>query len=191
MNGLNRPNRANQGCGPDSAFSVRREEIVTKTNLIYAAAPLIFTLAAGCSAISGEKKDSNDAASGSGDVTTVTGCLSTDANGRYALTAAPDATGAMASRMVDDNDRDTKSYLLMGGENLQAHLGKKVEVTGRVSGKTLDMEHKAGNETQQPPATGGDHNQPTVKTEEEIDLEARQFTVQTIRDVAGTCTVTQ
>ena len=163
---------------------------MTKTNLIYAAAPLIFTLAAGCSAISGEKKDSNGA-TGSGDATTVTGCLSTDANGRYALTAAPDATGAMASRMVDDNDRDTKSYVLMGGENLQAHLGKKVEITGTVSGKTLDMEHKAGNETAQPPATGGDHNQPTVKTQEEIDLEARQLTVQTIRDVAGSCTVTQ
>jgi hypothetical protein len=167
------------------------EETVTKTNLIYAAAPLIFTLAAGCSAISGEKKDGTDATSGSGDVTTVTGCLSTDANGRYALTAAPDATGAMASRMVDDNDRDTKSYVLMGGENLQAHLGKKVEVTGTVSGKTLDMEHKAGNETEQPPAAGGDRNQPTVKTEEEIDVEARQLTVKTVRDVEGTCAVTQ
>ena len=162
-----------------------------KTNLIYAAAPLIFALGAGCSAISGEKKDGNNGISGSGDMTTVTGCLSTDANGRYALTAAPDATGAMASRMVDDNDRDTKTYVLNGGEDLQAHLGKKVEVTGKVSGKTLDMEHKAGSETQQPPAAGGDHNQPTVKTQEEIDLEVRQMTVQTVRDVAGTCTVTQ
>jgi hypothetical protein len=97
----------------------------------------------------------------------------------------------MASRMVDDNDRDTKSYVLMGGENLQAHLGKKVEVTGTVSGKTLDMEHKAGNETEQPPAAGGDRNQPTVKTEEEIDVEARQLTVKTVRDVEGTCAVTQ
>ena len=161
-----------------------------KTNLIYAAAPLIFALGAGCSAISGEKNDNNPA-SGSGDTTTVTGCLSTDANGRYALTAAPDATGSMASRMVDDNDRDTKTYVLNGGENLQAHLGKKVEVTGRVSGKQLDMEHKSGTETQQPPASGGDHNQPTVKTQEEIDLEARHLTVQSVRDVAGTCTVPQ
>lgn len=162
-----------------------------KTNLIYAAAPVIFALAAGCSSISGEKSDSADGTSGSGDMTTITGCLSTDANGRYALTAAPDATGALASRMVDDNDRDTKTYLLTGGENLQAHLGKKVEVTGRVSGETVDMEHKGGNETQQPPAAGGDHNQPTVKTQEEIDLEARQLAVHDVRDVASTCVVTQ
>ena len=162
-----------------------------KRSLTYAIAPVIFALAAGCSAISGEKRDADNRTSSSGDETTVTGCLSTDANGRFALTAAPDATGAMASRMVDDNDRDTKTYVLVGGDNLQAHLGKKVEVTGTVSGKTLDMEHKAGTETQQPAASGGDHNQPSVKTQEEIDLEARQLTVRDVRDVSGTCTVTQ
>ena len=159
-----------------------------KSSLIYAITPVIFALAAGCSAMSGEKRDSSKAA---GDEVTVAGCLSSDANGRFALTAAPDAAGALAARAVDDNDRDTKTYLLIGGEDLQSHLGKKVEVTGKVSGKTLDMEHKAGAETQQPAASGGDHNQPSVKTQEEIDVEARQLTVRQVRDVAPTCTVSQ
>ena len=162
-----------------------------KRNLIYSIAPVIFALAAGCSAISGEKRDGDGKATGSGDSVTVAGCLSSDANGRFALTAAPDATGSIAARTIDDNDRDTKSYVLIGGDNLQAHLGKKVEVTGTVSGKTIDMEHKAATESKEPAASGGDHNQPSVKTKEEIDVEARQLTVREIKDVAATCTVTQ
>jgi hypothetical protein len=164
---------------------------VNKRTLFFASAPVIFALAAGCSAMSGEKKDDDGSASGSADTVTVAGCLSSDANGRFALTAAPDATGSIAARTIDDNDRDTKSYVLIGGDNLQAHLGKRVEVTGTVSGKTIDMEHKASTEQKEPAASGGDHNQPSVKTSEEIDLEARQLTVREIKDVAPTCTVTQ
>ena len=162
-----------------------------KRNLIYSIAPVIFALATACSALSGEKKGDDGSASGSGDTVTIAGCLSSDASGRFALTAAPDATGSIAARTIDDNDRDTKSYVLIGGDNLQAHLGKRVEVTGTVSGKTIDMEHKASTEAKEPAASGGDHNQPSVKTSEEIDLEARQLTVREIKDVAPTCTVTQ
>jgi hypothetical protein len=39
-----------------------------------------------------------------------------------------------------DNERDTHSYVLVGGDNLQAHLGKRVEVVGTLSGKSQDME---------------------------------------------------
>jgi hypothetical protein len=163
---------------------------VNKTTLFYAAAPAIFALAAGCSAISGEKKDDAAGKSGSGDEVTIAGCLSTDSNGRYALTAMTDAAGGAMARGFD-NDIDTKSYVLNGGENLQAHLGKRVEVVGTVEGKSMDMEHKDTKTTEQPPAAGGDHNQPSVKTKEEIDLEARQLNVREVRDVAGTCTATQ
>jgi hypothetical protein len=164
---------------------------VKKRNLIYAIAPVIFALATACSALSGEKHGDEAKGSGSGDTVTIAGCLSSDANGRFALTAAPDATGAIAARTIDDNDRDTKSYVLVGGDNLQAHLGKRVEVTGTVSGKTIDMEHKASTEQKEPAASGGDRNQPSVKTSEEIDVEARQLTVREIKDVAATCSVTQ
>lgn len=161
-----------------------------KRNLFYATAPVIFALAAGCSAISGEKRNSIDADSSSGDVVTIAGCLSTDSNGRYALTAMTDAAGGAVARGFD-NDIDTKSYVLNGGDNLQAHLGKRVEVIGTIEGKSIDMEHKETKKTEQPPASGGDHNQPSVKTKEEIDMEARQLNVREVRDVAGTCTANQ
>ena len=160
-----------------------------KSSVTYAIAPVIFALAAGCSAISGEKKDSTNGTTGSGDTTTVAGCLSTDANGRFALTVAPDATAQAAGRGFDGGDRETRTYLLSGGDNLQAHLGKRVEVVGTVEGKKIDIEHKDTKEQQEPAASGGDHNQPTVKTKEQIDLEARQMNVREIRDVAATCTI--
>lgn len=161
-----------------------------KRRLIYAGAPVIFALAVGCSAMSGEKRDDASRASGSGDEVTIAGCLSSDSTGRFALTAAPDAAASIAARTIDDTDRDTKSYLLVGGENLQAHLGKRVEVTGTVSGKTIDIEHNDTKKTEQPPAAGGDNNRPVVKTKEEVDVEARQLNVRQVRDVAATCTVT-
>jgi len=46
---------------------------VKKRNLIYAIAPVIFALAAGCSAMSGEKRDGDGKATGSGDTVTVAG----------------------------------------------------------------------------------------------------------------------
>ena len=160
-----------------------------KSSLIYAIAPVIFAIAAGCSAMSGEKRGDEAARSGSGDTTTVAGCLSTDSNGRFALTVAPDAAGATAARGFE-GERETKTYVLNGGENLQAHLGKKVEVVGTIEGKKIDIEHKDTKEQQEPAASGGDHNQPVVKTKEEIDVEARQMNVREVRDVAPTCVVT-
>jgi hypothetical protein len=162
---------------------------VKKSSLIYAIGPVIFALSAACSSARGDERAGNDNASASGDETTVAGCLSTDANGRYALTVAPDPTAQAAGRGFDGGDRETRTYLLSGGDNLQAHLGKRVEVVGTVEGKKIDIEHKDTKEQQEPAATGGDHNQPVVKTKEEIDLEARQMNVREIRDVAATCTI--
>ena len=156
---------------------------MTKKSLIYGAAPVIFALAAACSSARG---DEGAADGSSGDEVTIAGCLSTDANGRYALTAAPDATGSAVARGFD-SDPDTKAYVLVGGDNLQAHLGKRVEVVGTVEGKPIDIEHEATKEQREPAASGGDRNQPSVKTKEEIDVEARQLNVRQVRDVPGTC----
>jgi hypothetical protein len=159
---------------------------VTKKSLIYGAAPVIFALAAACSSARGDERGGDGTGSSSGDEVTIAGCLSTDANGRYALTAAPDATGSAVARGFD-SDPDTKAYVLVGGDNLQAHLGKRVEVVGTVEGKSIDIEHEATKEQREPAASGGDRNQPSVKTKEEIDVEARQLNVRQVRDVPGNC----
>ena len=146
-----------------------------KPTLICAVAALNLAIAVACSNIRGE------------DTVTVAGCLSASEDGRYALTAAPDAAIATAARAMD-NERDTHTYVLVGGDNLQAHLGKRVEVTGTLSGKKHDMEQESSKKTEAAPATTGGET-PTVKTTEDIDLEARQLKVREVREVAPTCSV--
>ena len=70
------------------------------------------------------------APTGHGDEVTVRGCL-TGANGRYALTVTPEAMGAVASRAAAGDERDTHTYALVGGDNLQQHAGRQVESPAR------------------------------------------------------------
>lgn len=117
---------------------------------------------------------------------TITGCLSSSPDGRFALTAAPDAAVSTVARAAAD-EQETHTYILIGGENLQAHLGKRVEVTGTLTGRTQELDHDAKTKTEQPPTSRGET--PTVKTNEEVEISVRQLTVHQVRDVAPTCTV--
>ena len=146
-----------------------------KRTVICAVAALNLAIGVACSNIRGEE------------TVTIAGCLSADEAGRFALTAAPDAAVATTARAMD-NERDTHSYVLVGGDNLPAHLGKRVEVVGTLSGKTKDFEREATTKTEAPPAASGGET-PTVKTTEDIDMQVRQLNVRTVREVAPTCSV--
>ena len=158
-----------------------------RRTLIWVAALNFAVAGVGCSSTRGNEGEAGANANSSGDTVTIAGCLSTGQDGRFALTAAPDTAVSTTARAMD-NERDTHTYVLVGGDNLQSHLGKRVEVIGTVSGRTQDMERKDTKKTETAPATtGGDT--PTVKTEEEIDLEVRQLNVRQVRDLAPTCVV--
>jgi len=132
-------------------------------------------------------KPINDSA---GDVRTISGCLSAGQDGQFALTAAPDAAvSTIAQGTGLDRDRDTNAYVLIGGDNLQSHVGKRVEVTGTLQGHKQDVEQHDSKKTESAPAAGG-NDTPTVKTKESVDLEVRQLNVRSVRDVAPTCSVT-
>jgi hypothetical protein len=144
---------------------------------------------AACSSARGNEERADARPSGSGDEVTIAGCLS-GADGRFALTAAPDAGVAIAGRAVAGEERETHSYVLIGGNNLQEHIGKRVEVTGTIVGGGKDIEHEAEKKTQQPDATGSG-DKPTVKTQEEVEVEVRQLNVRDVRAVSGSCQLTQ
>src|SRR5436190_15061095 len=118
-----------------------------------AAAALNLAIATACSSARGDERKADDRASSSGDSVTIAGCLTAGQDGRYALTAAPDAAVATAARAMD-NERDTNVYMLVGGDNLQAHLGKRVEVVGTLSGKKVDMEQGSTKKREAGPAAG-------------------------------------
>lgn len=144
---------------------------------------------AACSSASGNADDERAATSGSGDEVTIAGCLS-GADGRFVLTAAPDAAGAIAGRAVAGDERETHSYILVGGSNLQEQLGKRVEVIGTIEGGSKQVEHEAEKRNVEPNATGGDEK-PTVKTSEEVEVQVRQLHVRDARAVGGDCQLTK
>jgi hypothetical protein len=106
-----------------------------------------------------------------GDSVTVSGCLTTGQDGRAVLTAAPDPGVSVADRAAS-GARDTYTYVLVGGENLQSHVGKRVEVTGTVAGKTDEVEHKTRGETRAAP-TGKPDEAVRTSSEERVDVEIR------------------
>jgi hypothetical protein len=159
---------------------------VANQNLICVTVAVILAFAgARCSPARGEH--ASEAAKGSGDTVTVSGCLTASPDGNFALTAAPDAAVSTAARAMND-ERETHSYVLVGGDNLTQHLGKRVEVTGKLAGRTQEMEQDARKTTESAPSTAGGDT-PTVKTKEEIDLEVRQLHVSAVKSVAPTCAV--
>ncbi len=159
---------------------------MSKRSLICLAAVANFAIAAtACSSARGDEPEGNGSAKGSGDEVTIAGCLS-GSDGNFVLTAAPDAAVAATERAFAD-ERETHTYVLSGGTNLQQHLGKRVEVVGTLEGRERELDHDAKSKTTAPP-TGGDT--PTVATKEEIEVEVRGLNVREVRSVSGTCTLT-
>ena len=158
--------------------------------LITLAVGLTLAFGTACSSARGDEDRSDAAASGSGDTVRIAGCLSGSPDGRFALTAAPDGVAATAGRAVAGDERETHSYILIGGDNLQQHIGRRVEVVGTLSGSSRQVDHDAKTKAEVPNATGGD-DKPTVKTTEEVEVQVRQLNVTEVRPVTGDCKLTQ
>jgi hypothetical protein len=132
--------------------------------------------------------DPTGSASASGGNVSVEGCLNGGPDGRVVLTAAPGPAVTTAAR-PGMGERDTHSYVLVGGQNLQQHFGKRVAVSGTLMGRGDELEREMKTEAQAKPTgtTGGD--KPTVETKAEVDLEVRQLNVAEVREVSPTCQV--
>jgi len=164
---------------------------------IYVLASLSLVLAgAACSPNRAEERPSattaaESRAAGGGDMVKVEGCMSGSPDGRLVVTAAPDPLGSAVARAGNvDSERDTHSYVLVGGDNLQQHIGKRVEVTGTLIGKEQEVEQAAKAESQSPRAGGAGDKTATVKTTEAVDIEVKQLQVAGVRGLSPTCQVT-
>jgi hypothetical protein len=159
---------------------------------IYAAAALITAVAV--SACSPDRPagtatptaEANRPVGGPSDAVTVSGCLSGGPDGRFVLTAAPDKGVTTAAR-PGMAERDTFSYVLVGGANLQQHVGKRVEVSGTLAGRRQEVETEAKT-GDRPTGTSGSQP-PKVETKAEVDVEIRQLNVSAIRELDATCKI--
>jgi hypothetical protein len=133
--------------------------------------------------------EANRPVGGPSDGVTVAGCLTGGPDGRFVLTAAPDA-GVTAAARAGMGERDTFSYVLVGGSNLGQHVGKRVEVSGTLAGRRQEIEAETRTEgTARPSGSTDAREQPKVETTTEVDVEVRQLNVSAIRELAPTCTI--
>ncbi len=122
-----------------------------------------------------------------GNEVTVNGCLSAGPGGSFVLTASTGAEVAVSAR-AGSGTRETYSYGLVGGQNLQQHLGRRVEVTGRLDDDAdQEVEMEAKRESSTAGKSGGEDVTAKVETKEEVDIEVRQLHIGSIRQVDGTC----
>jgi hypothetical protein len=139
-----------------------------------------------------------------GESVTVTGCLAGGTNNTFTLTAAPAAaaeeapTGTTATTPAGTKVAKTVTYTLTGGKpaDLKPHVGHTVTVTGveaapQMSTGTKDTSKGAAT-TQgtsgSKPAGGG---KPTVETTAQAQIVARELSVNAVKMVAASCSLTK
>jgi hypothetical protein len=150
-----------------------------------------------CSRAADEREQQQQAAlatrgASSGEEVTITGCLTGAADGgAFAVTADRNAltSGAIYS---GSGEVPTYTYELVGNAgDLSSHLGRQVQVKGRVDearNDEVDVETKAKAEGA-PVQSGNDKVTPAVETNEEMEIKVRRLHVSSVTPTGGTCSL--
>lgn len=159
-----------------------------RTGLIFG---MMFSLAlasGACSRTAEERADTSDA--DLGDELTVTGCLTASpGNDAFVVTAARTAltSGALHS---GSGETPTYTYELTGDVGqVTEHVGRQVEVTGRLD-KDRDDEVEVDNEDETKlPArqSGNDTVTPAIEMETEMDIKVRRLHVASVKPTGQPC----
>jgi hypothetical protein len=115
---------------------------------------------------------------------TVVGCLQSGAQpNQFVLAATPDPL-AKGVAVATAGAVPNVTYQLSGGSNLQAHVGHRVEITGKTSGKaqkatSTDANVKRDNIPGKP--------DPKVETKEKAAIELHDLEIESMKMVSTSC----
>jgi hypothetical protein len=129
-----------------------------------------------------------------GDELTVTGCLtSAPDRGAFVVTADRNAltSGALHAR---DGETPTYTYELTGNTaDLAQHVGRQVQVTGRVDDDRDDNVKVDQEEKTELPKTqsGNDTVTPAIETDTEMRINVRRLTVASVKQTGQACAANQ
>lgn len=163
---------------------------------------LIFSVALGagaCSRTAEERGEMQEAAlaardGAAGEEMTVTGCLTSAADrGAFVVTADRTAltSGALHSR---DGETPTYTYELTGNAgDLAQHVGRQVQVTGRLDDDRDDeVKVDRQEETKLPETQSGDEKvTPAIETETEMRINVRRMNVSSVTATGQPCAANQ
>lgn len=136
----------------------------------------------------GATGDAVDAATG--DEITVKGCL-TAAPDRAAFVVTADRDALTSDAIyAGSGGTPTYTYELMGNTgDLTTHVGRQVEVTGRLdTDRKDDVDVDEEEKTALPPVQSGDRKvEPSIKTETEVDINIRRLQVAKVAPTGQAC----
>jgi len=101
---------------------------------------------------------------------TVVGCLQSGAQANQFVLAATADPIAKGVAVATSGSVPNVTYVLSGGSNLAAHVGHRVEITGRTSGNAQKAESSDANVKRE---RVPDKPDPKVETKEKIAIEMR------------------
>jgi hypothetical protein len=163
---------------------------------------LIFTVAVGagaCSRAAEERGEQQEAAiaardGAAGDEMTVTGCLTSAADRGAFVVTADRAALASGALYAGDGETPTYTYELTGNTgDLTPHVGRQVEVTGRLDDDRDDEVKVDEKETTELPETqsGDDRVTPAIETDTEMRINVRRLQVSSVSPTGAPCATAQ
>ncbi len=115
---------------------------------------------------------------------TVVGCLQTGAQpNQFVLTATADSL-AKGVAVATSGAVPNVTYVLSGGTNLAAHVGHRVEISGRTSGHAQKAVSTDTNVKRESIPNKPD---PKVETKEKATIEMRDLQVESLKMVSTSC----
>ena len=115
---------------------------------------------------------------------TVVGCLQTGAQPNQFVLAATAGSMAKGVAVATSGAVPNVTYVLSGGSNLAAHVGHRVEITGRTSGDAQKAETSDRNVTRD---RIPDKPDPKVDVKEKATIEMRDLRVESLKMVSTSC----
>jgi hypothetical protein len=121
-----------------------------------------------------------------GDTVTVNGCLTASPGGKsFVLTADQNDLATTTMRSAGTNT-ETFTYALIGGENLQTQVGRKVSITGHLE-KAKDRVDADTKDVSQQPRTDKPGGTAKVESKQDIDIRIRQLRVESVKATGQPC----
>ena len=115
---------------------------------------------------------------------TVVGCLQTGTQAnQFVLAATPDSL-AKGVAVATSGSVPNVTYVLSGGTNLAAHVGHRVEITGRTSG---DAQKAVSQDTSVKRDRVPDKPDPKVEVKEKATIEMRDLAIENLKMVSTSC----
>jgi hypothetical protein len=157
---------------------------------------LCSSLVAGASACSrgddsGAYRESAQRALPDRDHIEVTGCLTANREtNQFVVTANKTALTSLTNR-TGAGEAESFHYQLIGGHDLQQHIGREVVVKGSIEGRGDDVNIESKDRVTREPKSRGEEATPAIESKHEIEMQVERLNVASITPTGSRCQLGQ